>query len=109
MIEFLEATALWLPGAIGMALLIGASGFFSSSETALFFLSPNELRAMRVGSSGDRVAATLMSDPNRVLTAILFWNLVANMAYFAIVSIAALRLERSEEFGQSAAVIFVRD
>ncbi|QDT66050.1 CNNM domain-containing protein [Calycomorphotria hydatis] len=95
MIEFLEATSLWLPGAVAMAVLIGASGFFSSSETALFFLSPTELRAMRVGSSGDRVASQLMADPNRVLTAILFWNLLINLTYFVVSVVVAARLARA--------------
>lgn len=64
--------------------LIFASGFFSSSETALFYLSHDELRGLRVGSPRERMAAALLREPDRLLTAILFWNLVINLSYFAV-------------------------
>ena len=37
------------------------------------------------------------ADPERLLTSILLWNLVINIAYFAVASVLALRLERAGE------------
>ena len=54
-----------------------------ASETALFYLSHEELRGMRTGTARDRMAAALMRHPDRLLTAVLFWNLVVNLTYFA--------------------------
>jgi len=89
MIAFLEAT---LPGMIAMLGLIVASGFFSASETALFYLSRDELRSFRVGNRRERAVAALLSDPDRLLTAVLFWNLLINLMYFAISVVVAHRL-----------------
>ena len=88
----LETAELWLPGAVPMITLIVASAFFSGSETALFFLTPDDEREMRSGSAADRAAAQLLSDPDRLLTAILFWNLLINLTYFAIGVVTARRL-----------------
>jgi len=89
---YLPPLHLWLPGLTAMLCLILASGFFSASETALFYLSHEELRAMRVGTVRDRIAAGLMRQPDRLLTAVLFWNLVINLAYFATSVVVAQRL-----------------
>lgn len=86
----------WL---IAMCVLVLASGFFSSSETALFYLSRDELRSFRRGRARERVVAQLLSDPDRLLTAVLFWNLVINLTYFALSIIVAHDLADS---GQSA-------
>lgn len=92
MSEFLEASDLWLPGLAGMLLLILVSAFFSSSETALFYLSHDELRRLRVGRPRERAVVVLLSDPDRLLTAILFWNLFVNLCYFAMSVVVAQRL-----------------
>lgn len=92
MTDLLPPLELWLPGAAAMLGLICASAFFSASETALFYLSHEDLRGMRVGSARDRVAASLMRQPDRLLTAILFWNLVINLSYFATSVVVARRL-----------------
>lgn len=94
---------IWLPAAAMLA-LIGLSAFFSASETALFFLSPDDLRAMRAGSAGERAAAGLMADPNRVLTAVLFWNLMVNMTYFSASLVAAGTLAKSNHEAAAGAV-----
>ena len=90
--ELIETAPQWLPGIAAMGLLIVASGFFSGSETALFYLSRDELRKMHTGSSGERLAAALMRNPDRLLTAVLFWNLLINLAYFAVSIVIAKRL-----------------
>jgi len=74
-----------------------ASGFFSSSETALFYLSHDELRAFRMGRARERLVAHLLSEPDRLLTAILFWNLVINLTYFALSIIVTHALANSDQ------------
>lgn len=102
--EFLASAELWFPGLVAMLGLTAASGFFSGSETALFYLSHDELRSFRVGGSRERAVAGLLSDPDRLLTAILFWNLVVNLCYFAVSVVVAQRL--AEEGQRTAAGIY---
>lgn len=75
-----------------MAALVLASGFFSGSETALFYLSRDDLRRMRTGRSSERLAAALLAKPDRLLTAVLFWNLLINLAFFAVSLVTARQL-----------------
>lgn len=83
-----------LPWLVPMGLLIGLSAFFSASEAALFYLRPVERRRLERGSRGARTAARLLQDPERLLSAVLFWNLVVNVVYFALASVVAIRLEQ---------------
>lgn len=92
MSEFLESADQWVPGVIAMVALICGSAFFSGSETALFYLTHDELRGFRVGTKRQRSVATLLSDPERLLTAILFWNLLINLCYFAVSIVVAQKL-----------------
>lgn len=78
-----------------MVVLTMASGFFSCSEAALFYLGREDRELMARGGAGARAAAILLERPERLLTSILFWNLVINMAYFALSSIVTLGLEKS--------------
>ncbi|HID77831.1 MAG TPA: HlyC/CorC family transporter [Planctomycetaceae bacterium] len=104
---------LWLPWLIPMGVLILASAFFSSSEAALFYLNREERSRLAEGNRAQRVAAALLSDPDRLLTAVLFWNLVTNIAYFTSVSVLVLRLEREGHgaeaglFGLGALVVII--
>jgi len=104
MSEFAESISIWLPGVLVMATLVLFSGFFSCSETALFFLSRDQIRAFSKGSSSQRMVATLMADPDRLLTAVLFWNLLINLAYFTASFVVMHRLSH-EGFNAVAAVI----
>ena len=61
---------------------------------------------MRRGSLGEKTAADLLSQPDRLLTAVLFWNLVINIAYFSISSICSIELEKMEGAGQTSALLF---
>ncbi len=99
----LIAVAPWLAA---MAVLIGCSSFFSASEAALFYLRPSHRRGLKKGSPGERAAFQLLQDSDRLLSAVLFWNLVINISFFAISSIVAIRIERSEQLGQGAALVF---
>ncbi len=95
-----------LPWLATMVALMACSGFFSASEAALFYLQPRDRRDMRNGGTGEKAAATLLKQPDRLLSAILFWNLVINIAYFAMASIVAIRIETNTEFGKTGAVSF---
>lgn len=96
--------AAWL---VAMALLLLASAFFSSSEAALFYLTPQDRRRLRTGNSAQRMAVALLADSDRLLTAVLFGNLIVNVTYFTIASIVSLslqRLNRHTEAGMFALV-----
>lgn len=84
-----------IPWLVAMAFLIGCSAFFSASEAALFSLRPVDRRSLLDGSTSERTAATLLNDPERLLSAVLFWNLVTNIAYFALASIVENRLPQN--------------
>ena len=75
------------------ALLFLCSGTVSGAETALFGLTPQELRrfAGPVGVLRRRVHR-LMRDPRRVLTTVLIANTACNVAIFAISFVALGRL-----------------
>ena len=82
------------PWLLPMGLLICGCAFFSASEAALFFLSPHDQRLFAGGHRAQRLAAELLKLPDRLLTAVLFWNLVTNIAYFALVSMLTIRLQK---------------
>ena len=83
-----------LPWFIGMLILVIGSSFFSASEAALFSLRLQDIRRFESGTSSQQVVAKLLSEPDRLLSAVLFWNLVINMSYFAASSVVSIRLER---------------
>lgn len=85
------------PGITAMVVLTVASGFFSGSETALFCLTRDEVRRMKTGSRIERLAAALLSEPDRLLTAVLFWNLVTNLSYFAASLLITRRLAEQNQ------------
>ncbi|MEL6105710.1 MAG: CNNM domain-containing protein [Planctomycetota bacterium] len=93
----------WL---VPMVVLILLSALFSGSEAALFSLSTRHRRHLARSGPGGRLAARLLDDSEQLLSAILFWNLLINMTYFAIASIVAARLEATEEIGASVAFGF---
>jgi putative hemolysin len=95
-----------LPWLMAMALLMACSGFFSASEAALFYLPPRDRRAMRSGTQSEQAAVILLRDADRLLSAVLFWNLVINITYFAIASICSIWIEQNTSWGQTGAVIF---
>ncbi|MEM6655770.1 MAG: CNNM domain-containing protein [Planctomycetota bacterium] len=89
---------------LAMAVLIGCSGFFSCSEAALFYLGREDRKRMISGGLGDQAAVRLLDDPDRLLTAILFWNLVINLLYFALASAVSLGLHRAGASTQAGVV-----
>ncbi|WP_237607526.1 CNNM domain-containing protein [Roseimaritima sediminicola] len=95
-----------LPWLLPMATLIVLSAFFSSSEAALFSLRARDLRTLARRGAAGRAAGRLLEQPERLLSAILFWNLMINMLYFGIASIVGGRLEQAEQGGSAAAIGF---
>lgn len=95
-----------LPWLVAMVVLIGCSGFFSASEAALFSLRLRDRERLATGGASQQMAARLLDDPDRLLSAVLFWNLVINMVYFAIVSVVSLRLERELTVGRTYPAAF---
>ena len=95
-----------LPWLIAMLVLIGCSGFFSASEAALFYLRPSHRRNLGKGSRRARAASALLKDPDRLLSAVLFWNLVINIGYFTVSSVCAIRIEKAADLGQGWALGF---
>lgn len=77
------------PLLLAMAMLIVASGTLSGSEAALFSITARDRRRLPRLSYGCKVADKLLDDPERLLSAILFWNLLVNMTYFALAAIIA--------------------
>ncbi|MGQ9914790.1 MAG: CNNM domain-containing protein [Thermogutta sp.] len=100
-------TEWWMvaPLILTMAALAVSSAFFSACEAAFFSLRSADREAMAQGPLGERLAVALLRDSQRLLTAILFWNLIVNFAYFTLASIVTLRwqaLGRSDWAGAFA-------
>ncbi|MEO0529894.1 MAG: CNNM domain-containing protein [Planctomycetota bacterium] len=89
-----------------MAALVAASAFFSGSEAALFSISRSDRGEMEAGSAGERRAASLLERPERLLTAVLFWNLVVNLTYYALTEVVSRRLSRAEGIGEWTPTLF---
>lgn len=78
---------------IGMAGLLGLSGFFSGSETALFSLRRSEIDELgRRHPRRARLILSLLRRPDELLVSILFGNLVVNVLYFSLGAHAASML-----------------
>jgi len=80
---------LWL---FCMMLLLLASAFFSASEAAMFSLRKTQRGSTQALVGVQLTVARLLERPERLLTAVLFWNLLMNLGYFTIGSIVSLHL-----------------
>ncbi len=78
-----EAFIFVIPAAIVMLISGVFSAIFSSSETSFFSLTRDELKAFQRGTRSQQLVAQLMKNPDRILTSVLFWNLVFNLMYFS--------------------------
>lgn len=83
-----------LPWMAAMLLLAAVSAFFSASEAAFFSLRSPQRRRLSRGTATQRLAAHLLEKPDQLPTAVLFGNLVINIAYFAVASLAEFDLQR---------------
>ena len=94
------------PWLFAMGVLILLSALFSGSEAALFSLNHRSRKSLSRAGIGGRIASRLLQDPERLLSAVLFWNLLINMTYFAIAAIIGARLELDETAGCTVAIVF---
>ncbi|HDS83798.1 MAG TPA: HlyC/CorC family transporter [Phycisphaerales bacterium] len=91
-----------------MTALLLASGFCSGSETAFFHLSRRQVRRFADSPAPlERLAASLLSNPNRFLTALLFANMTVNVLYFATSSMLSIQAGRTGGVAAGAAAAFV--
>jgi len=98
----------WIPDALpwllAMAVLILFSALFSGSEAALFSLDHRSRRSLPRAGIGGRIAAGLLENPERLLSAILFWNLLINLAYFTV-GVVVMQKLNARDYATVAAVI----
>ncbi|MFQ3295677.1 MAG: putative hemolysin [Halobacteriales archaeon] len=81
----LNQTAVTGVGILLIGFLILGSGFFSSSEIALFSLSNHQIDAMvEEGKRGARAIKSLKDDPHRLLVTILVGNNMVNITMSSI-------------------------
>ncbi len=77
-------TMFWFQVAL-FIILLGFSGFFSSSETSLFSLTDRQLRAMKEkGHKRAKLVERLVSEPRRLIITILIGNELVNVSATAI-------------------------
>lgn len=86
---------------VAMLVLTAASAFCSCSEAAIFSLQPDDRRVLRRGNVAQRTAVELLARPDRLLTAILFWNLLFNFGFFLVGAQIKLQLDQSGRGGES--------
>ena len=80
-----DDTTVTIVGAVAILVLIALSGFFSSSEIAMFSLARHRVESMvDEGIPGAGAVAELKSDPHRLLVTILVGNNIVNIAMSAI-------------------------
>jgi len=83
-IELTRSTVAIL-GTLTIAVLIGLSAFFSSSEIAMFSLAKHRIDSMvEEGRPGSRAVKALKDDPHRLLVTILVGNNLVNIAMSSI-------------------------
>ncbi|WP_323674432.1 hemolysin family protein [Halorubellus sp. PRR65] len=81
----LGQTGLTIVGGFLILLLLMGSGFFSSSEIALFSLPTHQIDAMvEQGKRGARTVQSLKEDPHRLLVTILVGNNMVNITMSSI-------------------------
>jgi CBS domain containing-hemolysin-like protein len=95
-----------IPWLVAMGILLLASAFFSSCEAAWFYLGHKDRKRLAGGTRSQQLGVSLLDEPDRLLSAVLFWNLLVNLAYFTISSILALRFEETANY-TGAAIITV--
>lgn len=77
-------------GAVAIAVLLLFSAFFSSSETAIFSLSPEWIDRQRTTGHRGHTLAELRDDPHRLLVTLLVGNNVVNVAISSIATVVVV-------------------
>ena len=89
--------------AIVLIILLILSGFFSSSETALFSISRTKARHLaKLPGKANALIKQMKDDPHRLLSTILIGNNVVNVAASAIAAQLAIDLFRGYAIGSAS-------
>ena len=111
-VDFLSREVVTVAGIVTIILLILLSGFFSSSEIAMFSLASHRVEALvEDGKPGAEVVKELKDDPHRLLVTILVGNNIVNIAMSSIATgLFGLYLSRGQAvlaatFGITALVL----
>jgi len=87
-----------------MLILLAASAFFSGSETAFFSISLRQQKQMEQSAHKlQHLAAGLLVSPSRLLSCLLFGNMVVNVLFFAAASVLASRI--AQQLGITAGTV----
>ena len=93
---------------VSLIILIGLSGFFSMSETALMSLNKIKLRHMvEEGVAGAKSVEKLIEDPNKLLGAILIGNNVVNIGASSLATVLATNIFGNSGVGIATGVITI--
>lgn len=87
-----------------MLVLLCGSAFFSGAETAFFSLSRRQIKLL--GESRHKLqhlATKLLTRSGKLLSCLLFGNMIVNVLFFAVASVLAMRLQRQS--GVTAAAV----
>ena len=88
--------AIHVPLLLALPVLLILSGFFSSSETAMFSLTELErINLRRKGGLVDRAVHALLMNPRMLLITILLGNMTVNVLYFVTSSVLLMEADTS--------------
>lgn len=83
-----------------LLVLLGASAFFSASETSLMSISKIDVRHMvEQEIKGAKLLSKLLEDPNKLLSAILVGNNLVNIAASSLATVVAMNLFKDSAAG----------
>jgi putative hemolysin len=87
-----------------MLLLLVCSAFFSGAETAFFNLSRRQIKLLQTSSHKlQNLAARLLYKPKRLLSCLLFGNMVVNVLFYSLASVLTIQIGR--QMGLTAASV----
>jgi CBS domain containing-hemolysin-like protein len=90
-----------------MLALLACSAFFSGSETAFFNLSSRQTRLLRESKHRlQKLAASLLARPGRLLNSVLFGNMVVNVLYYAVSSVLVMTIKKDVGLTAAGATAF---
>jgi Mg2+/Co2+ transporter CorB len=93
---------------LALIVLLVCAAFFSASETGLMAVNRYRLKSMaKAGHRGARLAERLLARTDRLLSAVLIGNNLANAAAASLVTVIAFRLFGENEFALSIATLTV--
>ncbi|NWG86221.1 MAG: HlyC/CorC family transporter [Hydrogenophilaceae bacterium] len=93
---------------VALLVLLVCAAFFSASETGLMAVNRYRLKSMaKAGHRGARLAERLLARTDRLLSAVLIGNNLANAAAASLVTVISFRLFGENEFALSIATLTV--